>query len=154
RSYYYDMWEKAGYPKRERLVDNVKAAQTQQKDAKQQFANALEQFKSVVNYQGGDLEAVYNKLSKENDRCKSQADAVKSKITTVKHVAEALFDEWKGEVQQMKDDPTLKQQNQQLLDKTKANYGEMISRMDSAAAAMDPVLTKFNNRVLFIKGNL
>jgi hypothetical protein len=30
----------------------------------------------------------------------------------------------------------------------------MIQRMDAAAASMDPVLTKFKNRVLFIKHNL
>jgi hypothetical protein len=154
RSMYYNAWESAGYPKRERLVDNVKAAQGQQKEAKQEFANALEQFKSVTGFQGGDLEAVYNKLSKENDRCKSQAEAVRTKIATVKHVADALFEEWKGEVKQIKDDPGMQQQSQQLLDKTKGNYKEMIDRMDSAAAAMDPVLIKFNNRVLYLKANL
>jgi ElaB/YqjD/DUF883 family membrane-anchored ribosome-binding protein len=57
-------------------------------------------------------------------------------------------------VKQIKDDPGMQQQSQQLLDKTKGNYKEMIDRMDSAAAAMDPVLIKFNNRVLYLKANL
>jgi len=31
---------------------------------------------------------------------------------------------------------------------------ELVDRMDAAAATMDPVLTKFKNRVLFLKANL
>ena len=55
RSLYYDAWEKLGYNKRERLADDVKAARDEQANAKKQFASALEQFKSVVNFIGGDL---------------------------------------------------------------------------------------------------
>ena len=121
----------------------MKAARQEQVDAKKEFANALEQFKSVVNFKGGNLEAVYNKLSKEYDRCESQAGDVRSKIQSVKNVAQALFSEWEGEVAQIKDDPSLQKQSR-----------EMIDRMDAAAATMDPVLTKFKNRVLFIKANL
>ena len=79
---------------------------------------------------------------------------MKSKIAAVKNVANALFTEWDGEIKQIKDDPSLQSQSRQLLDKTKASYNDMIVRMDSAAATMDPVLTKFHNRVLFIKHNL
>lgn len=153
RTAYYNAWEKLGYNKRERLVDNVKAARQQQVETKQQFANALEQFKSVVNFQGGNLETVYNKLNKEYERCVSDADGVKSKIQSVKNVSQSLFTEWSGEIAEMKD-PTLKGKNQELLDKTKQSYADMITRMDSAAATMAPVLQSFKDRVLFLKGNL
>lgn len=154
RTAYYNAWEKAGYAKRERLVDNVKAAREEQVQAKQQFASALDQFKSVVNFQGGNLETLYNKLKSEYDKCAAQAEEVREKIAAVKNVGTALFAEWKGEIGQIKDDPSLQKQSQVLYDKTQQNYRELVSRMDAAAASMDPVLTKFNNRVLFIKGNL
>ncbi len=154
REAYYNTWEKMGYAKRERLVDNVKEARQEQVEAKQQFANALEQFKSVVNFQGGDLEKMYNKLDKEYQASDKQAGAVRDKITGVKRVAVALFDEWKGEIAEIKGDPTLQTQSRRLLDETRDNYGQMIERMDAAAASMDPVLTKFKNRVLFLKHNL
>lgn len=153
RTAYYNAWEKLGYNKRERLVDNVKAARQQQVETKQQFANALEQFKSVVNFQGGNLETVYNKLNKEYERCVSDADGVKSKIQSVKNVSQSLFTEWSGEIAEMKD-VTLKSKNQELLDKTKQSYADMITRMDSAAGTMAPVLQSFKDRVLFLKGNL
>src|SRR3954471_24383700 len=103
REMYYNATEKMGYAKRERLVDNVKAARDEQNAAKQQFTSALEQFKSVVNYDGGNLEAMYNKLNSQYAKCESEAGDVKSKIKAVKNVGVALFDEWKGEIAQMKD---------------------------------------------------
>lgn len=154
RKAYYNTWEKFGYAKRERLVDNVKAARQEQVEAKKEFANALEQFKSVVNFKGGDLEGVYNKLNKEYQRCEGQAGEVRGKIQSVKNVSKALFTEWEGEVAEIKDDPSLQRQSRDLLDRTRGNYKEMIDRMDTAAASMDPVLTKFKNRVLFLKANL
>ena len=154
RELYYDAWEGMGYAKRERLVDNVKEARDEQAQAKQEFANALEQFKSVVNFQGGDLEAMYNKLNKAYERSESQATEVRDKITGVKRVATALFDEWQGEIKQMKDDPSLRASSQKLYDQTNESYREMIARMDSAAGSMEPVLSRFKNRVLFVKHNL
>ena len=154
RSAYYNTWEKLGYSKRQRLVDDVKAARDQQDEAKQQFASALDQFKSVVNFKGGDLEALYNKLNAQYERCDSDAAAVRSKIQSVKNVAEALFNEWQGDIAQMKDDPSLQSQSKELYAKTHQNYDQLVTRMDAAAGTMDPVLTKFHNRVLFIKANL
>jgi ElaB/YqjD/DUF883 family membrane-anchored ribosome-binding protein len=154
REAYYDAWEKLGYAKRDRLVDNVKAARDQQEQAKQQFASALDQFKSVVNFKGGDLEAMYNKLNASYEKSNSKAQDVKSKIESVKHVGEALFTEWQGEIAQMSDDASLQSQSKQLYDKTHEHYDQLVTHMDTAAATMDPVLRKFKNRVLFIKANL
>jgi hypothetical protein len=154
RKYYYNAWEKFGYDKRERLVDNVEEARDEQVKAKKQFASALDEFKSVVNYKEGDLDKMYNKLNKSYQQSESQANTVKEKVTGVKRVADALFTEWKGEIAQIKDDPSLQRGAQDLFNKTKENYGEMISRMDSAVATMDPVLQRFKNRVLFVKSNL
>ena len=154
RSVYYNTWEKFGYEKRERLVDNVQDARDAQVKAKEQFADALEQFRSVVNFQGGDLEAVYKKLNHKYQGAEDRADAVNNRIQKVKNVATALFKEWEGEINQIKDDPSLQSKSRELLDRTRGSYGEMIARMDAAAATMNPVLQRFKNRVLFIKHNL
>jgi ElaB/YqjD/DUF883 family membrane-anchored ribosome-binding protein len=154
REVYYDAWEKIGYAKRDRLVDDVKSARDAQQGAKQQFASALDQFKSVVNFKGGDLEAMYDKLNDSYKRSASRADEVKSKIQSVKNVGEALFTEWQGEIAQMSDDSSLQSQSKTLYDKTHVRYDELVQHMDAAAATMDPVLKKFHDRVLFIKANL
>ncbi len=143
-----------GYAKRERLVDRVEDAQKSQEVAKEQFTTTLEQFKSVVNFDGGNLEAAYNKLNKEYERAESRAGTVRDRIGSVKNVAKALFTEWETEIAQIKDDPSLQAQSQSLLDQTKGSYEALVGKMDKSAATMDPVLTKFKNRVLFLKHNL
>jgi ElaB/YqjD/DUF883 family membrane-anchored ribosome-binding protein len=153
RTAYYDTWEKFGYAKRERLVDNVKKARDEQTEAKKQFATALDEFKSITQFKGGQLDAAYTKLKSQYDTCQSQANQVNYKIQAVKNVAMSLFAEWQGEVAQISD-VSLKNQSQQLLDKTQSNYAQLVTRMDAAAATMQPVLTKFNDRVLFLKSNL
>src|SRR5687768_4914141 len=85
REAYYNAWENfGGYAKRERLSDNVKEARQEQVEAKEQFADALEQFRSVVNFQGsGDLEKLYAKLQREHQDSEKQAASVRDKITGV-----------------------------------------------------------------------
>ncbi len=154
REAYYNAWENfGGYAKRERLVDYVKKASAEQTEAKEQFTSALEQFKSVVNFDGGDLEKMYNKLNKEYEACASQADDVRGRIASVRNVGTAMFTEWKGEINEI-NDANLKGKSQGLYDKTEESYNGLLARMDTAAGAMDPVLTSFKDRVLFIKSNL
>ncbi|MEK9135873.1 MAG: DUF2959 family protein, partial [Bacteroidota bacterium] len=50
---YYNAMEKVGVHKRDIMVDRVKDARDTQKETKKQFLTAMEQFKSVVNFQGG-----------------------------------------------------------------------------------------------------
>jgi predicted enzyme involved in methoxymalonyl-ACP biosynthesis len=154
RTAYYNAWEGMGYAKRERLVDDIKAARNEQAQAKQQFVSALEQFKAATNFKGGDLEKVYDRVNSEHKRSESRAAAVKDRIATVKNVAAALFTEWNAEIAEIKGDPSLQAQSQKLYDQTKSNYEQLVARMDKAAASMDPVLQKFRNRVLFLKANL
>lgn len=154
REAYYNAWESfGGYAKRERLVDNVKSAAKAQEQAKQQFTSALEQFRSVVNFDGGDLEKMHGKLNDQYEQCEDRAATVKSRIASVKNVARALFDEWGGEIKEMSD-PSLKAKSRQLYDRTRDSYDELVARMDAAAGSMDPVLKSFKDRVLFIKHNL
>jgi hypothetical protein len=56
---YYAAMEKLGYPKRELLVSRVQQARDSQQAAKEQFQSALERFRAVVHFRGGELEAKY-----------------------------------------------------------------------------------------------
>ena len=58
-SAYYNTMEKFGVHKRDILVDRVKEARDSQKSGEKQFASALEQFKSVVAVDGGNLEKAH-----------------------------------------------------------------------------------------------
>ena len=61
---YYKTLEGLGIEKRDILVDRVEDARDAQDSASEQFTSALDQFRSTVNFDGGDLEKIYDRLNK------------------------------------------------------------------------------------------
>ncbi|WP_316896390.1 DUF2959 domain-containing protein [Pseudodesulfovibrio indicus] len=150
---YYSTMESMGYDKREILSDRVEKARASQEEAKEEFASALEQFKSVVDFDGGKLQELYEKLNSEYEDCKDQADDVKGRIDSVEDVAEALFDEWADEIKLYSSDK-LRRSSQQKLTATKTRYNGLIKAMRNAEKKMYPVLEAFEDQVLYLKHNL
>ena len=75
-SAYYKTMEGLGIEKRDILVDRVEEARDAQGDASEQFASALEQFRSTVHFDGGDLEKIYDRLNDEYESSISEAEQV------------------------------------------------------------------------------
>lgn len=150
---YYGTMEKMGVHKRDIMVDRVKAARDTQNETKQQFLTAMEQYKSVVNFKGGDLEKEYNKLNATLQKSESKAAEVRKRITAVEDVSEALFSEWRSEIKQYSSD-TLRKSSQKKYDVTKKKYDEMVKAMKKAEAKLEPALVPLRDQVLFMKHNL
>ena len=79
----YDALEKVGYHKRDILIDRIDAAQASQTEGQEQFKSALEQFKSVINFDGGDLEVTYDQLNDEYEASVDAADEIHERIDSV-----------------------------------------------------------------------
>ena len=150
---YYGTMEKLGVHKRDIMVDRVKAARDTQNEAKQQFLTAMEQFKRVVNFPGGDLEKEYNKLNATLQKSESKAADVRDRISAVEDVFDALFSEWRSEIKQYSSD-TLRKSSQQKYNVTKKKYTELIKAMKRAEAKLEPALAPLRDQVLFMKHNL
>jgi hypothetical protein len=152
-SAYYGVMQKLGYEKRDILVDRVEKGRDSQHAAKKQFENALEAFKSVVAFEGGDLEKTYRKLSDEYDSSEERVRDVGERIQSIEKVAGDLFDEWRAEIRQISS-PDLRSKSDRLLRDTKDRYATLIDAMKTAESKMQPVLVEFRDRVLFLKHNL
>ncbi|NMC62154.1 MAG: DUF2959 domain-containing protein [SAR324 cluster bacterium] len=152
-SAYYSALEKVGVHKRDLLVKRVEAARESQAKASTQFQTALEQFRSVVSVPGGKLEEKYNKLKTELDRSETKAKEVRDRITAIENVSEALFDEWKAELEQYENE-NLRRLSAEQLERSKDRYGNMIKAMKKAEGKIEPVLKPFRDNVLFLKHNL
>ncbi|MFP4072271.1 MAG: DUF2959 domain-containing protein [Desulfovibrionales bacterium] len=150
---YYAGMEKIGVHKREILVDRVEEARDSQEDAKEQFASALEEFNAVVGFEGGDLAAQYETLQRAYDRSVDRAEEVRTRIARVEDVAEALFDEWRAELDEYTD-RQLRQSSASKLEQTRARYEQLITAMKQAEKKIHPVLDTFQDQVLFLKHNL
>jgi hypothetical protein len=147
------MWEKLGVEKRDILVDRVEDAQDSQKDAQEQFASALDEFSALINYDGGELEDVYTNLSDQLEVSKESAASVSQRIDKVEAVANALFVEWKNEID-MISSAKLKRDSQRKLAETKRKYASLLVSMRKVENSMTPVLIALQDNVLALKHNL
>lgn len=150
---YYGAMEKVGVHKRDIMMDRVTEARKTQGEAKKQFLTAMEQFKSVVNFKGGDLEKEYNTLKATLQKSESEAAAVRSRIRSVEDVSDALFKEWRGEIKQYSSE-ALRRSSQGKYDLTISKYKELLRAMKAAEARLEPVLVPLRDQVLYLKHNL
>ncbi len=153
QSAYYGAWEKLGVEKRDILVDRVENAKESQEEAQEQFTDALEEFSALINFNGGELEDVYDELNGEFQDSQAAAADVTARIDKVESVAEALFSEWEDELEKY-DSDKLRRSSAEKLRATRRQYETMIKAMRKAESRMEPVLTALQDNVLYLKHNL
>jgi len=152
-SVYYGAMEQVGIHKRDIMVDRVEEMRDSQQETKEQFASALERFRSVLKVEGGDLEDKYDDLNAELQRSEEQAEEVRERIAAVEDVSQALFEEWQQELTQYSS-TSLRRSSEQKLKQTRSQYKTLIGAMKRAEAKIDPVLNPMRDQVLFLKHNL
>lgn len=153
QSAYYEAAEQVGYHKRDIMVDRVEASREAQQDAEEQFQSALEQLSLLVNFDGGDLEDIYEDMNDEYEDAEEAADEVRSRIKAIEDVSAALFREWQEEIEEY-GNQRLKADSQAKLRETKQRYDGMIVVLHRSESKMDPVLTALKDNVLYLKHNL
>lgn len=153
QSAYYSAMEQVGVHKREILVDRVENARDAQGEAQEQFKDALEQYRAVVQFDGGKLETLYDRLQAEYDDSVEAAENVSERIKGVEQVAEALFEEWEEELEQYQS-ANLRAQSAKQLKDTEKRYSALLRIMKRAEQRMQPVLSALNDNVLYLKHNL
>ena len=152
-SAYYKTMEGLGIEKRDLLVDRVEDARDAQDSASEQFASALEQFRATVNFDGGDLEKIYDRLNAEYDNSVDEAEDVSERINSVESVAEDLFSEWEQELEQYTS-TEMRRNSSSMLNDTRKRYKQLMATMRGAERSMKPVLDAFHDQVLYLKHNL
>lgn len=149
----FDTLEKVGMERRELLVRRVDKARESQVDAKEEFADALEEFKALVGYDGADLEKAYRKAADAYDDAEASAAEVRERITKVDRVAESLFREWEAEIAEYRD-AGYARESRARLSETRQRTEAVIKAMERASTRMDPVLDTLRDQVLYLKHNL
>ncbi len=152
-SAYYSAMEKVGIHKRDIMVDRVVDAKESQQEAQEQFKSALEEMTALINFDGGDLERQYNVIQEQYEDSKEAAELVTSRIEKIEDVADALFEEWQDEIEQISS-TNLKRQSLAKLKETQRRYRALIKSMHRAESKMAPVLSALKDNSLFLKHNL
>ena len=150
---YYAAWEQFGVEKRDILKKRVVAARDEQKEAGEQFKDAMTRLKEMTSFDGGKLEKAYTDLKSDFDDCSTKAEAVRKRIKDMETVAGDLFTEWEKEIKEISS-PNLQASSREQLRATRERYQGLQAALKSAENSMTPVLTQFKDYVLYLKHNL
>lgn len=149
----YSAYESIGIEKRDLFKSQVKDVKENQDDSKEEFADALTQLKKVYGFDGGNLEREYNQLKDSYDDAKESATEVNQSVQKLETIAGDLFREWDKEIEQITS-ADLKARSRDQNQATRKKYNAYITQLKKSQSKMSPVLTRFNDQVLFLKHNL
>lgn len=150
---YYNTMERLGYEKRDIMVSRVENARDAQSDAQETFRSALERYQSMVDTPDSDLRRMYEDIRRAYEDSVKAAERVTSRIDAVEDVADDLFDEWEDELGRY-ENQSLRRDSERQLQETRTQYESLIIRMRAAEAQMSPVLSAFQDQMLYLRHNL
>lgn len=153
QSTYYAVWEKMGKEKRHLLRDQVEKSQKDQEKASEEFTDALTRLKQMYGLDGGDLEKMYDRLSDDYDDCEQRATIIDERIEKVNRIATDLFDEWRREIEQIRN-ASFRSKSREKLRATQTRYTRLENALKRSRKRMNPVLNNLRDYVLFLKHNL
>ena len=145
--------ELMGDSKQEILIDRVTAAQATQEEAAEAFTDALEEFKGLTGFDGGELDLAYERLKAAYERSKSAADDVRSRNRKVERAANRLLDEWRSELDDYSDQAR-KRASADSLRATEKRCDELLAALRAAERRIEPVEQNLKEQVLFLKHSL
>ncbi len=151
--YYQSRESLLGHHKRDIVVIQVDQTCNSLKNTRDQFEDALEQFKNIVELKDTSLEHRYKLLQRQYDFCKSRSEDVSQRIKVIEDVSASLFSEWEDELQHYSS-RALRSKSRQQLKASKQQYNRLIKIMRKAEGRIHPVLAAFKDQVLFLKHNL
>ncbi len=152
-SLYYASMEKIGREKRDILAQRVVDGRKDQEKAKRQIQTTMEAFQELTGFQGGDLEKVYKKLNGEYEDAEKRAGEVSERIRSIEKVSNDLYAEWEKEIGEIRDS-SLRSSSRKMLRETQQGVAGVLKRMRVVEARMKPVLSRFRDKVLYLKHNL
>lgn len=150
---YYAVWEKLGKEKRHLLRDQVEKSRSDQEKASEEFKDALTRLKEMYGLEGGELEKMYNRLSNDYEACESRTAVIDERIEKVHRIAQDLFDEWRLEIDQIKN-ASFRSKSRKKLKATQNRYARLEAGLKTSRKRMSPVLVNLRDYVLFLKHNL
>ncbi|CZF84955.1 hypothetical protein GCE9029_04723 [Grimontia celer] len=153
QSAYYATMEKVGVHKRDIMADRVEAASDAQQEASEQFTSALDALTTLTNFDGGELQTMYDTINDQYEDSEAAVENVRERIEAVEDVSDALFDEWREELS-LYSSTALRRDSERKLKDTERSYGQMLSAMKKAESKMEPVLDTLRDNTLYLKHNL
>ena len=149
----YSALEKVGIHKRDILVDRVEDARDSQSETSEQLVTAYEELSALIDYDGGELEDKYKRLSKQVEKSADTIDELDEHLSDIDRVSQDLFKEWESELE-LYNSAALRRDQEQKLAAARQQFARMRERMQVARNRVDPVMAVLSDNVLYLKHSL
>ncbi|NNF50105.1 MAG: DUF2959 domain-containing protein [Woeseiaceae bacterium] len=149
----YSALEKVGIHKRDILVDRVEDARDSQTETREQLVSAYEELSALIDYDGGELEEKYRRLSKQVERARDRTEELDDHLADIDRVSEDLFNEWQAELD-LYNSAALRADQEKKLTQALRQFATMRERMQTARDRVDPVMAVLADNVLYLKHSL
>ena len=138
--------EKFGQARRDTLVRRLDKARVTQLQLKEGLQRAMEQFDSLVKFEGGKQQERSDKMSADLARCEARAKEVGARIDEVDRAANNLFRERKAEAKKHPHESDQLNRGTKLRN-THRYYSQMMEVMRNAESKIEPTLAMFRHQV-------
>ena len=149
----YEAWEMLGREKRDLLKSELGGLVDDQEEAQESFQTALQRVKGLTGFDGGSLEAEYNRLKDAYEDAESDANSIDGRIDEIHQISADMFQEWEREIGEMQT-ASLAQKSRERLRQTRRRYDELSRTMTASRDQMRAVLPVLRDHVLYLKHNL
>ncbi len=118
-----------------------------------QYDGALDAFRKVVAFDGGDIEKRYRAAKQSYERGAIKAESANHLIRRIDDSAKQVLAEWESEIKDYSD-RARQQDSRARLDAARAHHEKTMSELREAQSAMQPVLTQMRDLVLYLRHRL
>ena len=153
QSAYYKIWETLGKEKRDLLKSELSKAESEQRDMEEEFKDTLSRIRAEYNFDGGDLQKLYDKVDRDYNKVLSKKNVLESRTEKVNRIANDLFDEWREEAKELSN-KSYRNDSLRKLAVAKKNFGKMSSSLATTQKKLETVTKKYKDQVIYLKHNL
>lgn len=153
QSFYYTTMAQFGVEKRDILIDRVDTLTEAIGRLTEKFDLMTTTYRETIHLEGGDLVEMHKTFAKSYRSSESAAKTVSSRTTDLHSIAGAFFDDWKERSNEIVDEE-LRRQSIGNFGMVQRNYTELVRTIRGLEADLDPIMTRFNDHVVYLKLNL
>lgn len=137
----------------EDLVDSVRAADEEAREARTDFETALALYRRVTTPQATELDDLAEDFEDAVEDCRERFEELVERRARVDEESEALFRGWNDELGRFSLD-VLRAKSAAMLAETQRGTREVTQALERLHARMDPVMKKLEDYALFFHHNL
>ncbi len=153
QSIYYSTMSRFGVDKRDILVDRTEKAGESMAELEARIGEMARAYRDTLLVESGDLRELHAHFSRSYDRAEDAAEDFHERIADIQSIAETMFEQWKRETDEIMD-TELRRQSLDNFGTAQTSYTRLVRTMRNAETALDPLLTRFHDHVVFLKLNL